>query len=304
MLNCIKSDPKIAWVVPSTPNISNYQNIPADYSSTDELFEFCKKNNISDKFRWEQRARLCNPIDLVRSKDLVSSSQIIYSWYKYSKTRTFPDDTRSLFLRRKGYKMMLAKDSYCYHFGSVTLNDEVQELGGNMFYELGKKEFENALGVDPHGVGSCYDKNLIDELVCNDNGHVDILGINCGIGSNPLKVKEKIKENIHNLDVTIYNITNDKKYIEDLMGVSDNTIYIDSYCEFEMKIENKKFDYIIFDSDFESYYLNDSDFFKTFKKITKNNGILAIRIINDEVRTRIKNEYLQVQECNDWLLFK
>ena len=68
MIRCMESDEKIAWVVPTTPNVSNFQTIPAEYKTIDEMHAFARKNNqFSDPYRWEQRARLCNPISLRRT---------------------------------------------------------------------------------------------------------------------------------------------------------------------------------------------------------------------------------------------
>ena len=125
-----------------------------------------------------------------------------------------PDEKVSLILRRKGYKLMLAKDAYCYHFGGVTRKDEIKNhkdkngnVGAEAFYKEAREDFIDIFGIDPLSIGVEYDPILFEHLECNDSKHVDILGINCGIGSTPLKIKESIKENVHNLDVSIYNLS-------------------------------------------------------------------------------------------------
>lgn len=310
MLKCIQSDSKIAWVVPSTPNISNCQNIDVNYNNISELFEFCKKNNLSDKYRWEHRSRLCNPIDLQRSKDICSYNQIMYLWYYYSKIGSFPDDKRSLLLRRNGYKMMLAKDAYCYHFGSVTLKDETDKhkdkegnIGQEAFYNEGRKEFYSTFGIDPWGTGFCWAPVLFEYLPCNDNEHVDVLGINCGIGSNPLKVKESIKENVHNLDVITYNVTDEKCYIEDLKGVSDFAEYINSCSNIDCIFDDKKFKYIIFESKLETYE-DPLLMISNLKKRLVEDGIIAIKTLDEGLQNKIKNKYLNAIQSQEWIILK
>lgn len=64
LLVCIRSNPKVGWAVPATPNISNFQTIPAQYNTQEELDDFARRNNRLGPCRWEQRVRLCNPITM------------------------------------------------------------------------------------------------------------------------------------------------------------------------------------------------------------------------------------------------
>ena len=83
MIKCIESDEKIAWVVATTPNVSNRQTIEAVYDTMESMHEFAKTNNISDENRWEQRPRLCNPIDIKRNSVWFSSNGIGWGGYFY-----------------------------------------------------------------------------------------------------------------------------------------------------------------------------------------------------------------------------
>ncbi|MDK2562686.1 glycosyltransferase [Romboutsia sedimentorum] len=311
MIKCIESDDKTAWVVPTTPNVSNNQTIPANYNTIDEMHEFSRINNKSDKYRWEQRVRLCNPIDLKSSKIWFSSNGIGWGGYFHtSNIMSFPDDKVSMILRRKGYKMMLAKDAHCYHFGSITLKDEVNNykdkegnVGSETFYTEGRKEFSEFFKIDPWGTGFGFDFNLFTHLLCNDDGHVDVLGINCGMGSNPLKIKESIKENVHNLDVEIYNITDEKCYIEDLKGSSDVVEYTDDFSIVENVFGNKKFNYIVFESKLETY-ANPIEIILKLKKCLVENGIIAIKTYNIDFKNEIKNIDSKSIESGYWIIFK
>lgn len=311
MIKCMESDEKIAWVVPTTPNVSNFQTIRGEYNDIDEMHEFCKKNNVNDFYRWEQRSRLCNPIELVRSSICFSSKGIGYGRYYYSENIfSFCDDVISSCMRRKGYKMMLAKDAYCYHFGSITLKDELLKYkdkegnrGQEVFFNEGKQEFFNTFGIDPWGTGFCWDSELFKYLPCNDIEHVDVLGINCGIGSNPLKVKESIKENVHNLDVTTYNVTDEKCYMEDLKGISDVAEYIDYCSEVDSIFTNKKFKYIIFESKLE-IYKNPLLIISRLKKRLVEDGIISIKTLDKDLQSLIINEYSNAIQSNDWIILK
>jgi len=255
LLACIKSDPKILWAVPSTSNVSNLQSIPARYSSEEELEEFSRKNNQQDPFRWEQRVRLCNPMDIRRSDMWYASSGLaIYSKSIYplrpGHKVSFPDDRTALLLRRDGYKMMLVKDAYCHHFGSVTWKPIIQQQGEANYYAEGRQDFISVFGVDPWGTGFCFDPVFMERVVGENFGHTEILGVNCGLGSSSLKIKEQIKEFCHNLDVSLTNITSSEIFLEDLTGISDRVKKIDSLKKLQKFLSKCSFDYIIWEDPF------------------------------------------------------
>lgn len=251
LVACIRSDSQIAWVVPTTPNVSNFQTVPSNYHTISEFYEFTKKNNQCDPMRWEQRTRLCNPIAIIRNSVFYSSSGLCLNGRFHSlKTFSFPDDRISLFLRRHGYKMMLAKDAYCHHFGSVTLKSEIQMQGERDYYSAGRKEFYKAYGVDPWGTGFCFAAPFLKRVVGVETGHVDVLGINCGLGANSLKVKEQLKEYCHNLDVKLYNVTDMSQYIDDLRGISDEVCLVSDLTQAKEFFAQRCYQYIVWEEPF------------------------------------------------------
>lgn len=309
MITCIESDENIAWVVPTTPNVSNLQSIEGYYEDMDQMYLFSEKNNISNQYRWEQRPRLCNPIDLRRTS-VYYSSKVLWEtlYFSTQKNLSFIDDISSLLTRRNGYKMILAKDAYCYHFGSVTLKDEIANYknGNNEpkdIYTERRKEFKDTFGVDPWGTGFCWDPQLIKELPCDEIGHIDVLGINCGIGSNPLKIKESIKEKARNLDVTTYNVTDEASYIEDLKGVSDVTEYVNTCEDIENTFKAKKFKYIVFESKFEIYN-NPLKILSDLKDRIVEGGIIAIKISDINLKMKIKKAYSNTIQSGEWIILK
>ena len=258
LLACIRSDEKIGWVVPTTPNISNFQTIPAQYHTPEELLAFTQRNNCLDPYRWEQRVRLCNPITMSRNSIICATSGLCtYGWFHSQNPvhcTSFPDDRSSLLLRRNGYKLMLAKDAYCHHFGSVTLKDEIEQQNEQKYYLEGRQEFYRAFQIDPWGPGFCYDRVFMERVVKNETGHVEILGLNCGLGSNPLKVKEQIKEYCHNTDCTMTNLTDDARYLEDLRGISDEAAVITSIKSLKNILYQRAFRYMVLELPFLKKY--------------------------------------------------
>ena len=188
LYKCIESDKNIGWVVPTTPNVSNNQSIWAEFSDINGMYTFAEKNNVSDDRRWEERVRLCNPVDIVLTEGLFRH---VFGRDCASLKGSFPDDKMSMFYRRAGYKLILAKDAYCYHFGSVTLKEEFKG-NGDKIYTKGRIDFLKKFGMDPWGYGFEYDVKLFEKLKIDKMGEVSILGINSGLCSNILKIKEQL----------------------------------------------------------------------------------------------------------------
>ena len=309
MLACIKSDSAIAYVVPTTPNTSNMQGIPSTYSTIEEMLEFAKVNNVLNPLRWEQRTRLCNPICMCSAKHIVSSKGVQSVFYTLTDEDIFifPDDKLSLLLRRRGLKMMLAKDAYCYHFGSVTIKDEMSKINEQEAHNQGRLDFFNAFGVDPWGTGFCYDINMlvlvITELLEIDR--VNILGINSGLGSNPLKIKELYKEEMYNLNATVYNITDQQNYLEDLRGVSNYVKLVENINNAFTSVDKElpeKFHHIVIDT-LVSPLL---DYIKLIKKCVEyleDNGSLYA-VIAEGYETQLYETFPKATFSKNWVKIK
>jgi len=243
-----KQNKEYGFIVPTTPSVSNLQSVNAEYNTIEQFLEFTARNNIYNDMRHEQRIRLCNPLQIMPSELVIRMylEQYINIWC-VKNAWAFPDDKISLWMRRNGYKCILAKDAYCHHFGSITLKQDLGKQGEQeRFYLEGRIEFLSKYGVDPWGVGFCYDYNLFQswKIPAIDNAH--ILGINCGLGSNSLKIKEVMREKGAE-NVVLYNGTQNENFLEDLKGVSDNAFVFSALGEIKEITGRCDFDYIIID---------------------------------------------------------
>jgi len=306
LLACVRSNPKIAWAVPTTPNISNFQTISASYSSLEELVEFAQKNNCQDPFRWEQRVRLCNPIHIMRASVFHASQgpciSGMFHTFNSRHANSFPDDKTSLLLRRNGYRMMLVKDAYCHHFGSVTLKNEIQQQSEQKYYTEGRIEFQKTFGVDPWGPGFCYDSVFMDRVVEDEQGHVEVLGINCGLGSNALKIKEQIKEYCHNTDCRLFFFMDDSRYTADLRGIGDQVEEVISIKKLKAALYKRTFQYIVW----EDTFLPQCRFevlLKCFRKSLSPTGKLLLKRTEQNQKVLRQNTSIAKSLGDEWFLF-
>lgn len=234
------------WIVPSTSNISNLQAIHTDYNDMESFLHFTHYNNIYDEKRHEMRTRLCNPIHMLRTDDFCQLQLEIYEqFYGVTNVSSFPDDKISLWMRRHGYKNILAKDAYCHHEGSVThRNDFDSEKKWNEFYNAGRKKFWEDFGVDPWGLGAGYSLELFSIWHLPRMEKATVLGINCGFGSNSLKVRETLRE-LGGTEILLYNATQEECWLQDLRGVSDVAFLYDGFRDIVEKTGREKFDFIV-----------------------------------------------------------
>jgi GT2 family glycosyltransferase len=305
MLRAVKEDPGIAQLVPTTPNISNLQTIPASYGDFEEMKAFAKNNNCYDPYRHEARTRLCNPISLLPAEfifhpEVLPMGRICMMGTEVS--FSFPDDLLGMQVRRLGLKNVLAKDAYCYHFGSVTIKDEAKkaQLDMNETYRKGRVIFEKIYGIDPWGTGFCYAPALAPAIKCEFEGHIEVLGVNCGHGSNSLKVKELYKEMNHNLDVSLTNVTGDTRCIDDLRGVSDSARIVKTIDE--IFADGKQYHHIVVDDPFYGSGHNLDDLKQMFKRLVAG-GTLFVNY-GAEREPIFKYRFPKVEFAGNWAVLK
>lgn len=283
LYKCITSDEKIAWVVPTTPNVSNLQTIPANYENMEEMFAFAEKNNISSEQRWEERVRLCNPIDIYRS-DLLF--QHVFGRKHLIPAVPFPDDKMSMFYRRAGYKLILAKDAYCYHFGSVTLGEENRNNQTRM-YTKGRIDFIKDYGMDPWGYGFCYAPELFRKFQPDKLGEVNIMGVNSGLGSNILKIKELLKENVDNRDVWMTGVSFSMMNKEDLESICEEAVITENWDYFKEE-SKRKYDYILLENEVDKKCLESLEYILKWRK---KDGVLILRVEDNAIVNAILRKY-------------
>lgn len=269
MYRAISEHDDYGWVVPSTSAVSNLQSIPVEYNNWEEFQIFAIKNNIYDEKRHEERVRLCNPVTMIRTDDYNQLQRDLYEQiYCISDISSFPDDKIALWMRRHGYKNILAKDAYCHHFGSVTHRSDWDSQKEQVeYFEKGRREFFKDFGIDPWGTGFCYDYTLFQNWNIPLKENAVILGLNCGLGSNSLKIKEVLKEKGAK-NTLLYNGFQEERYLREAESISDKVFLFASLNDIVKKTGKSKFDFIIIEDAICGCGQSD------YQKEVKKNGIL------------------------------
>ncbi len=269
LLTCAQSDDRIGMVVPVCNFASYFQQVNLEYSNIQELSQVAEKYNQSDPRKWEERLRLINYTALMRTSPLknLGGFDEIYSPY------LFEDDDLSFRIRRAGYKLILARDTYVHHFGAVTQKAHyaTKNLG-----ERNRRIFSSRFGVDAWD-DTDIDMDILGVVDYNKTKDVNILGIGSHCGGTLLQIKNKFRENGVR-DVRLWGFTEDERYLTDLRTICEEAI-----CE---RLENiteiykdKKFDCIVID-DVEEIH-NPKRFLKKIKEILKYDGQLIFPVANE-----------------------
>ena len=298
LYQCINEHPDYGWVVPTTPNISNLQTIPASYANYGELMGFAVQNNIYDERKHEQRVRLCNPVTMCRNEIQLKMCEELYITRLFADMPFFPDDKSSLWFRRNGYKLILAKDVFCHHFGSVTLGAAAsEERAKNLF--LGRQEMKKEFGIDPWGTGFCYDPGLVEILQYpEDLSNIAILGINCGLGSNPLKIKEMLRCG-KGSNTVVCNFEKNENVIPDLKAVSDEVYLYKNISEIGKYVKGRHFSYIVMEQIKDGKTIE--VYLKEFKKSNISFEYMYVKIDETQMILQFEDMMYQTEYKKEWI---
>lgn len=236
LLQCIESDDSIGFVSPGANHISNMQQIKGDYSTVQEMLHFAEEYNHSDPNKWEERVRLLPCVLMVRTpllKELGGYDERFYFG-------EFADDDIGFRIRRSGYKLIFCKDTFTFHYGSITTGHD-QRVNNSL--QKSRQIFYEKYGVDAWS-DAVFNPLLTRKLAENPTAtNVKILGINSKCGGNPLQLKNHLRENgLKQVLITNYCI--DEKYIVDLKTVSNRFIY-GQLSNITHDLGNEKYNYII-----------------------------------------------------------
>ena len=202
-------------------------------------------------------------------------------------------------MRRNGYKLILAKDTYIYHFGDNALKSYTAEKQN--FYQVGRQRFYDTFGIDPWGEGLCYDPKLLSILSFSGTEATNILEINCGMGNGPLKIKEVLKENCHNKNVKVYNITNNINFSDDLKGVSDCFQYVKDLETMNALYKDTRFDYIMIEGSIEIQNSPVRIINKAYELLSAV-GVLIIKVVQPDFKKKLKGLFPQIKIQDDWIV--
>ncbi|RXZ81208.1 glycosyltransferase family 2 protein [Paenibacillaceae bacterium] len=119
MLAALASDERIGMVGPVTNYISGDQCIKEPYDSIDDMWEFARQNNVSDTTKWQFVDRLVGFCLLFR-RNLFHQTGYFDEGYLVG---NYEDEDFNIRVRLQGLRLVIARDSFIHHFGSVSMKE-------------------------------------------------------------------------------------------------------------------------------------------------------------------------------------
>ncbi|WP_223065952.1 bifunctional glycosyltransferase family 2 protein/class I SAM-dependent methyltransferase [Paenibacillus caui] len=196
LLERLYSDECIAAVGPVTNNMSNYQQIQVPYKTIDEMITFADQYNKPDDDAYEYRLRLMG-FCLLMKKQIIE--QIGFLDERFS-PGNYEDDDLSYRIIEAGYHLVLCKNVFIHHYGSVSFgaqNDKYTAL-----LKKNKQKFIEKWGFES-GYSSFIRNDIIQLINPYDkNSSIRVLEIGCACGGTLLGIKSKYRNaELHGIEI-------------------------------------------------------------------------------------------------------
>lgn len=248
LLKCMKSDMRIGMVNPVTSNVSNWQCVELPYQSYEEMQEKAGAYNKLDPRKWQDRQRLVTLGTLYRKEVFLAAGWPIGDMGFF---HDFFDDDVSFAIRRLGYRLVLAGDTWVCHDHDFRSGEEKDLEEYNRSLQNGRVNFyDKYYGVDAwDDVNNTYTPYLKLIPVPETDRRVRVLGIDVKCGTPLLDVKNHLrKANIFHTELSAF--TQDPKYWLDLKTICEGDVVCDREEFLADAFPADAFDYVIADFPF------------------------------------------------------
>ena len=141
---CLYSSCDIGAVGAVTNSCSNFQSIPCGYSSIEEMISFSRQVNNSNPNLWEDRARLVGYCMLIKT-EIINKIGLLDEVFSPG---NYEDDDYCLRIRNAGYRLVLCRDTFIHHYGSVTFGEQANQY--NSLLLTNRQKFIEKWGMTPH----------------------------------------------------------------------------------------------------------------------------------------------------------
>lgn len=281
LIICMESDEKIGMAVPVCGFSSNAQQVNLPYTTLEEMQVMAALYNISNPNLWEERLRLVTYTCIFRT-DVQKS---IGGFDEDFNPGGYDDDAISFTIRRMGYKLILAKDTYVHHYGSITFNVEYTK---NNLAVRNRSLFLKKFKVDSY-TASLIDFNVVNLLHYSKKEELHILGIGASCGSTLLQIKNEYKKT-GNTGIHLSYLTEHPYCIPDLRTICDSC-FCGLAMDISMFFKEAFFDYIIVESEVSSI-TDIPEFYAYLPALLKSEGCI-VGTAPDENILLIMKEALQ-----------
>lgn len=241
-----------------------YQKIKEKFEDFDGYMDFALKNNISNETLYENRIKLIGFAMFIK-RDVLNKVGNLDERFTPG---NYEDDDISFRILLAGYKLLLCKDSYIHHFGSVSFSQKPDKY--EKLLKLNSNKFKQKWGFVSEY--STFIRNDLINMVNDDkNRNINILEIGCACGATLLKIKSMYPNS------KLYGVEIDGDAAQIASSFAD--IIVDDIENSNLDYQYNFFDYIIIGNVFEQL-INPTKVLKDLGKYLKNDGYILLSIPN------------------------
>ncbi|MCR4925399.1 MAG: glycosyltransferase family 2 protein [Clostridiales bacterium] len=277
LLTVAKSDERIGMVNPMSSNVSNGQCYDMKFTDFDDMQRQAAEFNKSNPEKWDERIRLVTLGALYKKECLYAVGWPINDLGFF---HDFIDDDISFRVRRAGYKIVLAKDTWVHHNHDVFNCETKDPVEYQKSLNTGRENFRTKFfGVDAWDDVNNYIPEFVSALKTTSGKSAKILGIDVKCGTPILEIKNNIKK-FGKYDTDCYAFTQNGKYFIDLQTVCGaENVFSGNINSFKENFKEESLDYIVIGENINTY----TEPFKIIKKavsLLRNKGQLFISLKN------------------------
>lgn len=278
--NCLYSAEDIGAVGPITNYAWNNQAISVPYVSIQDMIKFSETINISDKNKWEPKAKLVGFCMLIKRNVLNMIGILDERFFPGN----FEDDDLCVRIIEAGYKLFVCNDCFIHHYGNATFKKEPERF--NNVIAINAQKFRQKWGFDASLTEKVSDE-IISLIIEPKDKEMNILEIGCGRATTLLKVKYLYP------NTQLFGVESNKntaKITSKLIMTSTNEIE-----NFPLEFSENFFDYIIL-GDYLQHCKDPSKLLTELRKYLKSQGYVLAIVPNlihySVIRDLLKGDFL------------
>lgn len=256
------SDENIGATGAISNSVSYYQQISQQYEDFNGYMTFAMSNNITNNKAYDQRVKLVGFAMLIK-RNVLDKVGLLDERFTPG---NYEDDDLSLRIIVEGYKLLLCKDSYIHHFGSVSFREDADRY--NELLSRNSDKFMDKWGARSEELTK-VDFEIIDKIKKENEEKFEVLYVNCKSFATLLEIKKRYR------NCKIY-VVKEKGILNKLFS---NLADIQNGDIEQLNFEQQKFDYIILNNVLEKCD-KPKKTLKHIKKYLNPNSKIVIKVKN------------------------
>lgn len=243
---------------------ANFQAIPFEDSSTENLLKYAYANNIPQKYPYEEKLHLIGFALLIKRSvyDKVGDLDERFS------PGNFEDNDYGVRVIKAGYKNILCRNSFILHFGSKSFGKKAEKYA--KLLETNAKKFEEKwkLNVSVHFNPQQHLIRFIEESI---EENIRILDVGCACGATCAYIKSQYQ------NAEVYGVEINKEAADIAAHIAD--VVCADIENMNYPWEEGFFDYILF-SDVLEYLNTPEEVIRNLAKYVKKDGHIIVSMPN------------------------